>query len=110
MATLSKGSRALFEVDGPQHFQLVNHFHRSESDLKDQLSRDRAKNKYAIDNGYSLLRVAYTEFRDIEYWVNSFLDEVAKSPSSVLRVSNVDLYSSLRDTGKALCLFDLQGR
>jgi very-short-patch-repair endonuclease len=51
----------LFEVDGPQHFD-PNHFWYDES----LLNRDRIKNEYAAENGFTLIRIRYDFKMDLE--------------------------------------------
>jgi very-short-patch-repair endonuclease/Zn finger protein HypA/HybF involved in hydrogenase expression len=53
------------EYDGIQHFEPVKHFggqHRF-NDLK---IKDEIKSKYCNDNGIKLIRIPYTEFKNIE--------------------------------------------
>jgi very-short-patch-repair endonuclease len=58
------------EYDGKQHFEPVDWgFHDEElmiANFNDLQKRDRIKNKYCEDNGIKLIRIAYTEFDNIE--------------------------------------------
>lgn len=50
-----------FEYDGPQHSQFVSHYHKTNSGLEDSLIRDRQKEKYCLENGITLIRIAFDE-------------------------------------------------
>jgi predicted adenine nucleotide alpha hydrolase (AANH) superfamily ATPase len=87
----------MLEVDGPQHFERVFWYDPNGSDLKDQICRDLAKNRFAADNGMSLLRVSYKEYNDLEKWVNMFLEKCNNADGQVMIPSNPALYNSQRD-------------
>jgi hypothetical protein len=88
----------MIELDGPQHFDVVYHFNPQGSDLASQITSDLAKNRYAVDHGMSLLRVAYPEYKDLELWVNRFLDKcVQEQGKQVFLCSNAKLYNGQRD-------------
>lgn len=53
--------KLLLEYDGVQHFEYPNFFHRSRSEFNEQIKRDRLKEEIALDNGWNLLRIKYTE-------------------------------------------------
>jgi very-short-patch-repair endonuclease len=59
----------LIECDGIQHFENNSKFYKSKTNAKSfekqQLS-DKKKNDYALNNGYNILRIAYTEYNNIE--------------------------------------------
>lgn len=54
----------LIEFDGMQHFRQIpnNYFNRS---LEEVQEIDSIKNKYAIDNGYTLVRIPYSELKNL---------------------------------------------
>ena len=54
----------LIEFDGMQHFRQIpnNYFNRS---LEEVQEIDAIKNKYAMDNGYTLVRIPYSELKNL---------------------------------------------
>lgn len=84
------------ELDGPQHFRSVDYFGVSSTDLKDQMQRDLAKNRALWKGGYSLLRVSYEEYGELEAWVTKFIEDVDLSDKQILRTSNNDKYRDLQ--------------
>jgi hypothetical protein len=83
--TLTNGKKILAEIDGDQHFHGDAYYNRAEyARLRDQICRDLAKNQYAADHAISVLRVAYTEFGQIENWVEMFLTECSKTDVPVV--------------------------
>lgn len=58
----------LIEYDGNQHFicgRKLGNYVSTERDLKNTQWRDSVKSKYAIDNNIELLRIKYTELKNI---------------------------------------------
>jgi hypothetical protein len=92
----TNGNKFLIELDGRQHFEKVYWYDPEGSDLRDQICSDLAKNKYANENGMSLLRIAYTEYDDLESWVNKFLEKCSKTRDQVFIPSNPTLYNNQR--------------
>lgn len=88
---VSNGHRFMIEFDGEQHFKSAK-FNGSWSDFRDQICRDLAKNKYARDNGMSLLRVAWTDRYHMESWIREFLDYCTSTPIPTTRFSNPESY------------------
>ena len=86
----------MIELDGPQHFGPVtwipNH------DYRDQVCRDLAKNRTARDQGYSILRVSYEEYHEIDRWHEQFIQEVLSvgTNGQVFMASNAELYNSIK--------------
>ena len=93
---LTTGQICMIELDGPQHFGPVtwipNH------DWRDQVCRDLAKNRAARDQGYSILRISYEEYQEIDRWVEQFIQVVlaAGTKGQVFMASNVELYNSIK--------------
>jgi len=54
----------LIEYDGRQHFSSVKCF-GGESEFIKQLINDKIKTEYALNNGYYLLRIPYTERKNL---------------------------------------------
>ena len=99
------GEKFMIECDGPQHFQSVSWYGNNASDFRDQLCRDLAKNRYARDNAWSLLRISYLEYHNVEYWVNKFITDIeirATKEEKVFMCSNPHLYNKL-------CAFENEG-
>lgn len=55
----------IIEFDGSQHFTHSDFLHKSRS-LKDTQNTDKLKNKLALDNGYRICRISYSEINNIE--------------------------------------------
>jgi very-short-patch-repair endonuclease len=85
------------EADGRQHFESVNYFGNGEwTDFRDQVCRDLAKNRTAWNNGWSVLRISFEEFDNIEFWVNKFIDDIMSNDKQVAMTSNNDKYMTLK--------------
>lgn len=56
--------RLAVEYNGKQHYEYVERFHRSESDLSSQLERDRVKREICRKRGVRLIEVPYTVAHD----------------------------------------------
>lgn len=71
---------ALIEYDGPQHFEyggFVGKHKITKSELESVKKRDKIKNKFAKDNGFSLIRIRY----DLQ-------DSIPKILTSKLQMTN----------------------
>ena len=90
------GKKFIIECDGPQHFQPISWYGNELSDFRDQVCRDLAKNLYARDNNWSMLRISYLEYHNIRYWFDRFISAVESSDNQVFMCSNPSLYSKLR--------------
>lgn len=55
----------VIEYDGIQHFEVVEHF-GGEKGFKERLKRDEFKNKYCRDNGITMIKIPYTDFKKID--------------------------------------------
>lgn len=53
------------EYDGIQHFEPKKNFGKEDGFKKTQI-RDKIKNQYCLDNNIGLIRIAYTEYDNIE--------------------------------------------
>ena len=60
-----KNKKLAIEYDGRQHYQLVKLF-GGENGFKKRKKLDAIKNKYCKDNNIKLLRIPYTEFKNIK--------------------------------------------
>lgn len=56
----------LIEFDGQQHFQFVKKFHGTEERFLKCQERDKIKNEYAETSGIHLLRIKYSEEKEID--------------------------------------------
>lgn len=89
----------LIETDGKQHF---NGYNDSEESKIEQQKRDRIKDKYCLDNNLTLLRIAYTQVKNIDVILNDLLnlddlskyDDILLISEGEILVSN-GLYSDL---------------
>lgn len=53
------------EYDGGQHFKEVKHF-GGKAGFEQRKENDKIKTQYCIDNNIKLIRIPYTEFKNIE--------------------------------------------
>lgn len=98
LGVTTNGNRFMIELDGEHHFKVVAHFGgTTPSDLRLQICSDLAKNRWAADNGYSVLRVAYTDYKDLEKWVHKFLEKCSKTLDPVMIPTNPALYNNQRN-------------
>lgn len=67
----------LIEYDGEQHFVNRNHW-RSKNKFKLTQKRDNIKNIWAKDNNYRLLRIPYTDIKNIDKILSLELMELLK--------------------------------
>ncbi|MFW6247075.1 MAG: hypothetical protein ACOC22_02790 [bacterium] len=61
-----KDRNTLIEVDGKQHYHMIEYFHKDIEAFKQQQKRDNIKNNFCKNNGYNLIRIHYKQFNDIE--------------------------------------------
>lgn len=59
------GVKFLIEFDGAQHFHQTKPFHKTLSDFKKCMERDRKKNNFAIAHRIPLYRIPYWEIEEI---------------------------------------------
>ena len=55
----------MLELDGGQHYYITQW--TDENDLKDQQMRDKIKNDYAKEKGYTLIRIPFWLFNSGSY-------------------------------------------
>ncbi len=77
--------RILIEYDGGPHFHYVRRFHRNMKGFHRAHDIDILKSRTAVENGYRLIRIDYTQFHDVR-------DHLLRAMSSG---DNVYLSSSL---------------
>jgi very-short-patch-repair endonuclease len=53
--------RLAFEIDGRQHSEFVAHFHVNAEGFKSHKTRDRLKEQWLEENGFTLIRIAPDE-------------------------------------------------
>jgi very-short-patch-repair endonuclease/predicted Zn-ribbon and HTH transcriptional regulator len=82
----------LLEWDGIQHFKIVVHFHANRETFLESQNRDIFKTKTAIENGYNVIRIDYTQLNNAEYHIKKAI-ELGKE----LYLSNSELYSWLTE-------------
>lgn len=56
---------SLIEVDGRQHYEFVKYFHKTITNFKKQLERDRIKNKFCLINNIPLIRIPYWDLDNL---------------------------------------------
>lgn len=76
----------IIEYDGEQHYFPVNFGHSDYSkvleDFKRNQKHDEIKNKYCTDNGINLLRIPYTEKRNIKEIIYKHLQRLSEEDAS----------------------------
>lgn len=56
----------LVEFDGQQHFEFVKRFHQTRERFDESQKRDQIKTEYAFNNGIELLRIKFSDEKNIE--------------------------------------------
>jgi len=69
---------AIIEIDGKQHFEKVEEFHRKEGDFEKGQKYDIIKNKFYREEKISLLRIAHTDVKKLGFHVLGFVDALKK--------------------------------
>jgi very-short-patch-repair endonuclease len=67
----------LIECDGIQHFDGSSRFYTARTNAKSfeaQQSSDKEKDAYALANGYSMLRIGYTELQRIDAILRAYIE------------------------------------
>lgn len=59
--------KVIIEVQGEQHFNYEPYFHGSVENYEYQVWRDKYKRDYAEQQGYAVVYINYTDFRDDQY-------------------------------------------
>ena len=72
---------------GRQHFEYIDYFHKVEDDFKYRQAVDRVKTMYAINNGFNVIRIDYTQKNNVQYHLNLALEK-----KDLLYVSTFSLY------------------
>lgn len=67
------GKEILVEYDGEQHFK-PNAKHGGETEFKERVINDTIKNRYTKERGIKLIRIAYTDFNNLEKEFQDGLD------------------------------------
>lgn len=84
---------AAIELDGPQHFEFPNPFHRSENEFVQNQHRDGRKNALAFENGTRLLRLDFESIRgDHVNWKQVVFDFLDSQKDQFLCVSHRNAY------------------
>lgn len=71
-------SFVIIELDGPQHFKAVEHF-GAKLGFEETQKKDVIKNKYCMDNDINMLRIAYSERKNVEKHVKEFLEFIKEN-------------------------------
>lgn len=82
--------KILFEFDGEQHFELCFLNDCNEDKLQDQHKRDYLKTKWALNNGYFLIRIDYNNRKNIETFLDSILEIL--DTNNLLILSDKEIY------------------
>lgn len=73
--------KILIEYDGEQHFDPNMYYNQKlKKSFAEQLQTDILKTKLALENGYFIVRIPYTEYKRI----HEILDDVIKNPRSLI--------------------------
>lgn len=77
----------LIEFDGKQHFYPVNHFGGMDALIANQ-ERDSLKNKWAAENGFSLKRISYKQYRQIDRILSDLFFGEVNNEQTALALAN----------------------
>lgn len=83
---------AYLEYDGEYHF-TVHHSYKNRvkvgvKKLEDAIARDREKDDWIVNNGYTLLRIHFNDFDNIDSIVRDFIENLDRYKGSVVRSPN----------------------
>jgi hypothetical protein len=82
----------LLEFDGQYHFEYNDFFHRNEENFKERQQVDILKTTTAIQSGYCIIRIDYTQINCIEYHIRNALIN-----NYLLYVTDAILYKHILD-------------
>ena len=83
--------KLLIEYDGAQHFE-PGHFNMSLEQYRIVRHHDIIKNKFALENNYLLLRIAFTDFKYIKTILEAAILRAKKGEKGII-YSNLLLYN-----------------
>lgn len=89
---LKNGIECFIEFDGSQHFSPTEFFGGIEG-FNRRREHDLMKSLYCFSNNRPLLRISYTDFKNIEYLVNNFVEQLISGKRYSLQYSNIKDYS-----------------
>ena len=82
--------KIIVEIDGPQHFTDYTYFHKFNS-YDDNHKRDLYKQKCAIENGYSVIRVVQNEIFNNKYeWKEKLIEKIYSIKKGEIYYMSVD--------------------
>jgi very-short-patch-repair endonuclease len=90
--------KTLIECDGEQHFMNSSKFYSTHvrgKNFEEQQESDRIKTQYAVDNGYTILRIAYTELSRVDQILKEFVDKQLWKTSEKVHLYPIELYTWL---------------
>jgi very-short-patch-repair endonuclease len=67
----------LIEYDGMQHFKPVEAW-GGKKHLKDTIERDSIKTNLAVELNINLIRIPYTKYKDLDYFLDNKIDSIYK--------------------------------
>jgi len=88
----------LLEFDGGQHFFYNSFFHTDEYEFKERQEIDRVKTLHALANGYTLIRIDFTQ-------IDNILDHITRAVNnkSDFYSSSPDMYSYIHSDPNLNC-------
>lgn len=90
-----KETSYIIEFDGLQHFVQIDFFCPDEETFKKRRQTDIDKTVAALDAGYSVIRIAYSDIYNIPLIIENSIND--PNPESNLALSDNDLYSWIRE-------------
>ncbi len=84
----------ILEYDGLQHVEYTPIFHKTLEGFEDRKNRDVEKTRYALRNGYRLIRISYIEksIDDITHSINDAISSGRK-----IWYSDPEMYGFIRE-------------
>jgi len=53
--------KLIIEINGPQHYEFIEHFHQNKLNFVKAQARDRKKKQISEDNGFKVISLKYNE-------------------------------------------------
>lgn len=92
------GRSYIIEFDGKQHFNFSPHFQKDEAEFRENQQTDIHKTRVAIDNGYFIIRIDYTQLKDVGQHIYEAIVNTSSNPANKYYFSNPQMYTHIIDT------------
>lgn len=89
--------KLIIEYDGEQHYSFIPHFHKTEECFKKLQDNDKIKDKLAIENGFSILRIPYTYNNKIKDILSNLFSSTTIPQGSRGKLLEIDSILNIKD-------------